>query len=304
MKEEGSFLKNMLKIPFYWARGLLCLFLFVISTAIMFFCFFICWGVCSLPYIKKARYPIVRFLNVLWLKINHFVFFHLTGISFELDIKGDFRKDGWYIIVANHVSWADTFCVLGLVGLKVPLVRMFMKSAFRWVPFMGQAAILMNMPIVKSFSVADMRKTPGFRKRYVSDLVASCKVLSNRPSSLLVYPEGGRYTTKTSKNKKGQFSFLLAPSHLAVELAAQVYSKNSPRLVDVSIAYEGDLQKVNLWRVFTGKVSRIAIKIREHPISEDLLTEGSKVLWSKRLFELWEEKDRFIVAAHKRWEES
>ena len=57
----------------------------------------------------------------------------------DRDIQGleGLRRDGWYLLGANHQSWVDIAVVLRVFNRRIPFPKFFIKRELIWVPLLG-----------------------------------------------------------------------------------------------------------------------------------------------------------------------
>ncbi|WP_438405082.1 1-acyl-sn-glycerol-3-phosphate acyltransferase, partial [Aeromonas hydrophila] len=67
-----------------------------------------------------------RFMR-LWLACNALVIRLTTRIDWQVEDNTKLRKDGWYLIISNHMSWTDIVVLGHLFRDRLPVPKFFMK---------------------------------------------------------------------------------------------------------------------------------------------------------------------------------
>ena len=111
-----------------------------------------------------------------------------------------------------------------------------------------------------------------------------------KPATLLIFPEGVIFTGVRKGRKKAEFLF--NPMALGFEISLSVFKERKHKVIDVSIAYPGDLSKVSLWQIFCGKAANTKVRLQVLDLPEDYGRD--KKFYSQFLYDLWSKKDTYI----------
>jgi 1-acyl-sn-glycerol-3-phosphate acyltransferase len=74
-----------------------------------------------------------------WIGFNTWMIGSMTRTRFEVEAPASLRKDGHYLVLANHQSWVDIPVLQAVLNRRIPLLRFFLKSVLFWVPLLGLA---------------------------------------------------------------------------------------------------------------------------------------------------------------------
>ena len=72
-----------------------------------------------------------------WCRGNYFAL-KLSGVQFSADIAPQVNAQGWYLLVANHISWLDIIVLTAIDALPAP--KFFLKDELKYVPLIGSGA--------------------------------------------------------------------------------------------------------------------------------------------------------------------
>ncbi len=72
----------------------------------------------------------------------------------EWDVQGDeeLKKDGWYLLISNHLSWTDIVVLCCVFKDRIPMPKFFLKQQLLYVPFIGMACWALDMPFMRRYS--------------------------------------------------------------------------------------------------------------------------------------------------------
>lgn len=73
----------------------------------------------------------------LWLACNALVIRLTTRIDWQVEDDTRLRKEGWYLIISNHMSWTDIVVLGHLFRDRLPVPKFFMKHELIYIPLLG-----------------------------------------------------------------------------------------------------------------------------------------------------------------------
>jgi hypothetical protein len=88
-----------------------------------------------------------------------------TRIDWQTDDDTRLRKDGWYLIISNHMSWTDIVVLGHLFRNRLPVPKFFMKHELIYIPLLGLACWGLDMPYAPLFERVSLRN-PHLRQGY------------------------------------------------------------------------------------------------------------------------------------------
>ena len=266
-------------------------------------CFFAC---------LKLVVPVRRLRNSLsylatkmangWTHVNNFFVKHSLKTRFEL-VFGEGCLEAlslkkWYMVTANHQSWLDIVVLQKVLLGKIPTLKFFLKNELKWVPVMGLAWWGLNFPFMKRYSKALLRKKPHLRGKDVQATKKSCRQFLSLPSSVMIFPEGTRFSQE--KKQRNQFSaqHLLMPRAGGMAYALEVMGKKLDKIIDVTIVYPDKMK--TLWQFLCGKTSVVQVYVRSFSIKSFLIGDylqdkAFQAQFKAWLNQYWLSKDALIA---------
>ena len=117
----------------------------------------------------------------------------------DCDLKLD--RSGTYLILVNHVSFADIFLVQSVITRTGPIIKFVSKRELLYVPLLGLILLAYRFPAVRRRSKGTMSEIER-REDDLRRVRSACEDIDELPSALLVFPEGTRITAAKHKISK------------------------------------------------------------------------------------------------------
>lgn len=246
--------------------------------------------------VNAVRRPVDRMLNAIaefWIHNND----RLLG-DVRWDVRGvdGLSRRRWYLVEANHQSWADIFVLQKVLTGRIPMLKFFLKKELIWVPVIGLAWWALDFPFMKRHSSEFLRKHPERRGDDLAAIRRACEKFSLIPTSVMNFLEGTRFTPEKQAAEGSPYRHLLAPKAGGIALALNAMGERFHSLLDVTIYYPGGAP--TFFGMLAGKMKEVVVAIRELPIPADLLggNYASDPAFRERVQQwiagLWREKDQ------------
>ncbi|MBK2025347.1 acyltransferase [Francisella philomiragia] len=286
---------NVIKYAYYGLFSLVCL----MSTAIIAFIpVFIFSLVKLLIPIKSIRYfctSAVQYSVSLWISFVILIAKFFLPTKIEVEQNKELDKNGSYLIICNHKSWLDTFVLMMIFHKKIAFPKFFMKFQVFFIPVLGLIAWALEFPAMKRYKKEYLKKHPEKKGEDLKKTVEYCKKLSSRPTTIVNFVEGTRYTSH--KALKSAYKNLLNPKAGGIAVILKSLSDRMVGVLNTTIVY--DNPKQTLWDYMIRKTKKIKVKIDLIPISEvpmgDYFTsETDKEYFQVWLNKLWQTNDEYI----------
>ena len=228
--------------------------------------------------------------------------------EWDVEGAGDLRYADWYLVSCNHQSWVDIFALQHVLNRRIPLLKFFLKQQLIWVPVMGLAWWALDFPFLKRHSEAAMKRNPALREEDRRTARKACEKFALVPTSVMVFPEGTRFTPDKHRAQGSPYRNLLKPKTGAMALALDAMGEQFHSLIDVTIAYPGGAP--SFWGFLCGRTPRVSLRIRRLPIPPEFTgadyagDPAFRMKFRAWLDGLWQRKDEEIDALIGRREEA
>lgn len=248
--------------------------------------------------LNAVRRPVDRMLNAIaefWIHNND----RLLG-DVRWDVRGvdGLSRNRWYLVEANHQSWADIFVLQKTLTGRIPMLKFFLKQQLIWVPVIGLAWWALDFPFMKRHSPEFLRQHPERRGDDLAAIRRACEKFSLIPTSVMNFLEGTRFTVQKQAAEGSPYRNLLAPKAGGIALALNAMGERFHSLLDVTIYYPSGAP--TFFGMLAGKMKEVIVSVRELPIPADLLggNYASDPVFRERVQQwiagLWREKDQLL----------
>ena len=231
------------------------------------------------------------FCNNAWINLLHKPKWKVNGFQ-KLDSKN------WYLVTANHQSWADIFVLQSITNRNIPMLKFFMKDVLKWVPIIGLAWWALDMPFLKRYTKDQLEKNPKLRGRDIEQMKKSFGRYSRYPVSIFSFAEGTRFTEDKKLKQKSPYQKLLLPKTggIALALSTMPYIKS---FINFTIKYDSEHR--TFWKFLCGKMNDVTVEVEIIEIPEsffgnDYLNDESFRQEIKGwLNQIWLKKDKLLI---------
>jgi 1-acyl-sn-glycerol-3-phosphate acyltransferase len=220
------------------------------------------------------------------------------GVRWDVRLPAGLKRDGQYLIFANHQTWNDIYVLLKAFGWRAPFFKFFLKKELMWVPVLGPVWWGLDYPFMRRHSREAIAKNPALRKQDMETTRKACAKYANIPVAILNFLEGTRFTTDKHDRQKSPYRHLLKPKSGGLAFALEAMGDKLGALLDVTIVYpEG---ATSFWSFLAGRVHRVIVEVRSLRIPREFLNGDydADPEFRRRInawvAELWAQKDKRI----------
>ncbi|MDG3086743.1 acyltransferase [Vibrio hannami] len=222
----------------------------------------------------------------LWATINGLILKIFNRV--EWDVKGieSLKKDGWYLMISNHLSWTDIVVLCCVFKDVIPMPKFFLKQQLLYVPFIGMACWALDMPFMRRYSREYLIRNPEKRGADLETTRRSCAKFKNTPTTVVNYVEGTRYTQDKLARSKSVYKHLLQPKSGGIAYTLAAMGDQFENIVDVTLAYPQNRENP-FKALLMGKMKKIVVHVNTYPVDEKVLGDYFNDKPYKREFQLW-----------------
>ncbi len=218
-------------------------------------------------------------------------FFNKLIVLFNTDvvITGDYDslvKKNHYIVISNHQGFTDIMLNCFLQS-KVSFFSYVMKKALLWqLPVMSWYCYYYGFPFLS-------RKD---RQNDIQTLKESFRNLILLGNSLVIYPEGTRFTEDKKYQCGSPYKYLLRPKLGGLATSLYALKDYVDGLVNLTIVYS--CKGSPAFSLLTGKIARVHIHVELIELDDsffgDYASPQFRSDFSEKIDSLWQEKDDLI----------
>ena len=233
-----------------------------------------------------------------WATVNLGILSSMNRIDWQIEGGEELSKEQWYLMMSNHRSWADIVVLASVMKDKMPMPKFFLKHDLLYVPFVGLACWGLDMPFMRRHSREFLLKNPERRNDDFNAIQKSCQKFQNTPTTVVNFVEGTRVNADKLASVKTPYQHLLKPKTGGVAFALSNMGHMLNGVVDVTLAYPEN-QESPFEDMLKGKMTKIVVRIKVHPMDENLDGNYFEDKAFKRRFHswlngTWQEKDQYL----------
>jgi 1-acyl-sn-glycerol-3-phosphate acyltransferase len=235
-----------------------------------------------------------------WASCNGGILQLIANIEWDVQGLEKLDKNGWYLIISNHISGFDIAAQSYILRNHIPMLKFFLKKELIYVPIMGLGCWALDMPFMNRTSPAKLKKNPRLKGKDLQTTRKACEKFKHLPTSIINYVEGSRFTPEKQLRQSSPYRHLLRPKAGGIAFTLSAMGEQFTNLLNMTIAYPDAPQDV-LSGVMHGKVNKVIIRVQTLPVPEVddqryFNDPEYRVEFQRWLNQLWEEKDRQIEA--------
>lgn len=260
-------------------------------------------AIIKLPPVQFWQNWISRLLDgcaVAWISLNNLTTRLFTRIRWNVSGLEKLSVKDWYLILANHQSWADILVLQNVFNRKIPFIKFFLKKELIYVPFLGLAWWALDFPFMKRYSSAFLKKYPHLRGKDIETTRKACRKFSFKPVSIMNFVEGTRFTREKHDQQQSPFRHLLKPKAGGVAFVLGAMGHQLHKILDVTIHYPKGIP--SFWDYISGKVRDITVNINVLPVQPELIGDYNDPAYREHFQEwvnqLWHQKDQLLTQYH------
>ncbi len=237
-----------------------------------------------------------------WIGFNSRLIDVFTPTQVIADGMDGLRRDGHYLVLANHQSWVDIIIMQKVLNRRIPLLRFFLKRELIWVPFLGLAWWALDFPFMRRYPRKKLARNPGLAAKDIIATRRACEKFKGMPVSVMNFVEGTRFTAEKHARQASSYRHLLRPKAGGVAFVMDAMGSALHSVVDVTIHYSAGIP--TLLDLVSGRIPRVDINVREREIPGALLDSNyekeaaARVRFQRWVNAIWADKDGLLERMH------
>ncbi|WP_428771916.1 acyltransferase [Vibrio sp.] len=238
------------------------------------------------PELKAKGTALANRVMWLWATINAYMLRLSNRVEWDVQGVEDLRKDGWYLLISNHLSWTDIVVLCCVFKDRIPMPKFFLKQQLLYVPFIGMACWALDMPFMRRYSRTYLIRHPEKRGQDLKTTRRSCRKFKFSPTTVVNYVEGTRYTEEKSQQSKSGYQYLLPPKSGGIAYTLAAMGDQFDNIIDVTLAYPNNTNKP-FKDMLMGRMTKIVVHADLLPIDEQVSGDYFNDKPFKRQFQVW-----------------
>lgn len=254
--------------------------------------------------IRPVRNAISKVLVLLaesWIWVNSTFVTFVAGLSVQTEGLQGLKRDGWYLVICNHQSWADIPVLQKVFNRRIPFLKFFLKRELIWVPVLGLAWWALDFPFMNRYSKELLKKHPELRGKDTEATRKACEKYRHLPVSVMNFVEGTRFTEAKHSRRSSPYEHLLVPRSGGIALVLDAMGSMLNAVVDVTLVYPNG--RPGMIDLLSGRARAVKVLVDVIPIPQELLggdyenDKDFRVRFQAWLNARWSIKDQIISKA-------
>ena len=231
-----------------------------------------------------------------WISVNNFNQRLFSRTTLEVSGLEGLARNDWYLVIANHQSWVDILLLQRVFNREIPFLKFFLKQQLIWVPFLGLAWWALDFPFMRRYSKSFLAKNPHLKGKDMETTKKACEKFQYKPTSIMNFVEGTRFTKEKHTRQVSPFKHLLKPKAGGIAFVLNAMGGQLHHLIDVTIFYPAGTP--SFWDFINGSVNKIKLHVDVKPL-KGLFPADIKVM---DYFENPEQRARFQQWLNQQWQ--
>ncbi len=232
-----------------------------------------------------------------WVACHDITLALTNDVKWEITGDLDLDKEDWYLVIANHQAWTDVVVLFKVFHNRIPFLKFFLKKELIFVPVIGQACWIMDMPFMKRYSREYLRRHPEKKGDDLETTRAACEKFRKIPMAVMNFVEGTRFSARKHAEKNSPYKRLLRPKAAGAAFVLAALGGKVSTILDVTVAYPGGARE--LWGFLKGEVPLVRVHVEKIPVTDEFRgdyfsDEEYRAGFQSWLNDLWERKDERI----------
>ncbi len=251
--------------------------------------------------IRKICDVVLNFTCTCWASVNGFVLTVVNNIKWDITGTDNLSMKDWYLVLANHQSWADIVVLQYVLNNRIPYFRFFLKRELVWLPIFNFVWAALDYPYMKRYSKGFLKKNPHLKGKDIETTKKSCEKFRDTPVSIMNFVEGTRFSEQKHERQNSPYGYLLTPKAGGVAFVLAAMGTQLTSILDVTIKYTP--KALGIWDFFCGRIPEVTICVEHISITDEILgdyfdDEAFKKGFQQWTNKLWEKKDKTLEALH------
>ncbi|WP_045956148.1 acyltransferase [Vibrio galatheae] len=231
----------------------------------------------------------------LWATVNAAILNISNPVEWDIQGGEELKKDGWYLMISNHLSWTDIVVLCCVFKDRIPMPKFFLKQQLLYVPFIGMACWALDMPFMRRYSREYLIRHPEKRGQDLATTRRSCAKFKHAPTTVVNYVEGTRFTEEKKRSSKANYQYLLQPKTGGIAYTLAAMGDQFENIIDVTLAYPGNTD-MPFKDMLMGRMTKIVVRTQVLPVDDQVQGDYFNDKPYKRQFQqwlgdIWQQKD-------------
>ena len=245
--------------------------------------------------VRRALNPLLTGIAESWIGVNNAMIRAFTDTRIVVEGDVELRRDGHYLVIANHQSWVDILVLQYVFNRRIPLLRFFLKRQLFWVPLLGLAWWALDFPFMGRYTAREIARNPALAGKDIETTRRACEKFRAFPVAIMNFVEGTRFTPAKRERQQSPYRHLLKPKSGGVAFVLDAMGEGLHSILDVTIAYPGGIPAMG--DLLGNRLPEVRVRVRQRPLPHDLLggdyqnDRAFRARFQQAMNGLWQQKE-------------
>ncbi|MBP7370757.1 MAG: acyltransferase [Arenimonas sp.] len=221
-----------------------------------------------IPAFTRHCERIILYLAEAWISNNSWMMRYCTSVQIHYAEGASLDPRGHYLVLSNHQSWVDILVLQSVFNYRIPFMRFFLKQQLIWVPLLGLAWWALDFPFMKRHSKSQIQKNPALAGQDIAATRKACEKFLGKPVSIMIFPEGTRFTPSKHAHQQSPYANLLKPKSGGMAYALDAMGQGLHAIIDVTLYYPNGIP--DMWDLIADRVKCLHVDVRVRDIPEQM----------------------------------
>ncbi len=241
----------------------------------------------------------MHFFYRLWSLNNYLIIRLFNTVEWRVVGDQDLNKKSWYLLIANHQSWLDIFVIAHFARTRIPEPKFFLKESLRYIPFLGMACWALDMPFMRRYKKSFIAKNPHLKGKDIETTKASCQQFKNKPTTIVNFVEGTRFTEEKHHRQRSRFDHLLTPKAGGIAFTLAAMGEQFDKVLNITLAYPDNRGHI-MMDMLCGDLKTIIVYVDTLEVNDNVVGDyyndkSYRVRFQRWLNETWSTKDKLLA---------
>ncbi|MFZ9311025.1 MAG: acyltransferase [Arenimonas sp.] len=203
-----------------------------------------------------------------WIGFNSWMMDHMTTLQVHYREDAALDSQGHYLVLSNHQSWVDILVLQKVFNKRIPFMRFFLKKELFWVPMLGLAWWALDFPFMQRHTKSQLQKRPELAGQDIAATRKACEKFLGKPVSIMIFPEGTRFTPAKHSQQQSPLPALLKPKSGGMAYALDAMGRGLHAILDVTLHYPNGIP--GMADLIADRIKHVQVDVRLRPIPEAL----------------------------------
>ncbi|GLX85628.1 acyltransferase [Thalassotalea loyana] len=247
----------------------------------------------------RVLYKPMHFFYRLWSLNNYLIIRLFNNVEWRVVGDQDLNKKSWYLLIANHQSWLDIFVIAHFARTRIPEPKFFLKESLRYIPFLGMACWALDMPFMRRYKKSFIAKNPHLKGKDIETTKASCQQFKNKPTTIVNFVEGTRFTEEKHHRQGSRFDHLLTPKAGGIAFTLAAMGEQFDKVLNITLAYPDNRGHI-MMDMLCGDLKTIIVYVDTLEVNDNVVGDyyndkSYRVRFQRWLNETWSTKDKLLA---------